>query len=304
MGERPLPDRREVLSYLREKRNWNRWGADDQVGAVNLITAAKRVAAARLVRTGRAVSLSRDFPKTPGPGNPTPGQHFMKTVPRGSGGFAADFYGSYYHGWAFTHLDALCHTWDEAGMWNGKDPAQEIGFDGARWGGVEHWRQGIVTRGILLDVPAHRGRPFVAQEQPVHGWELAEIAKARGLTLEPGDAVCVYSGREAWQAAHPDRVYGPDPRPGLHVSCLPFLRDHDLAVLVWDMMDLPPNGYELPWAVHGAIFAYGVALLDNALLEPLARACAEERRWEFMLTIAPLPVVGGTGSPANPLALF
>jgi kynurenine formamidase len=304
MGERPLPDRREVLSYLREKRNWNRWGADDQVGAVNLITAAKRVAAARLVRTGRAVSLSRDFPKTPGPGNPTPGQHFMKTVPRGSGGFAADFYGSYYHGWAFTHLDALCHTWDEAGMWNGKDPAQEIGFDGARWGGVEHWRQGIVTRGILLDVPAHRGRPFVAQEQPVHGWELAEIAKARGLTLEPGDAVCVYSGREAWQAAHPDRVYGPDPRPGLHVSCLPFLRDHDLAVLVWDMMDLAPNGYELPWAVHGAIFAYGVALLDNALLEPLARACAEEQRWEFMLTIAPLPVVGGTGSPANPLALF
>jgi hypothetical protein len=56
--------------------------------------------------------------------------------------------------------------------------------------------------------------------------------------------------------------------------------------------------------VHGAIFAYGVALLDNALLEPLARACAEESRWEFMLTIAPLPVVGGTGSPANPLALF
>jgi kynurenine formamidase len=293
-----------VQGYLRERRNWNRWGADDQVGAVNLITAAKRVAAARLVKSGRSVSLSRDFPKTPGPGNPTPGQHFMKTVPRGSGGFAADFYGSYYHGWAFTHLDALCHTWDEAGMWNGRDPAQEIGFDGARFGGVEHWRQGIVTRGILLDVPAHRGRPFVAQEQPVHGWELAEIAKARGLTLEPGDAVCVYSGREAWQAANPERVYGPDPRPGLHVSCLPFLRDHDVAVLVWDMMDLAPNGYELPWAVHGAIFAYGVALLDNALLEPLARACAEERRWEFMLTIAPLPVVGGTGSPANPLALF
>jgi kynurenine formamidase len=304
MGERPLPDRREVVAYLREKRNWNRWGADDQVGAVNLITAAKRVAAARLVRTGRAVSLSRDFPKTPGPGNPTPGQHFMKTVPRGAGGFAADFYGSYYHGWAFTHLDALCHTWDEAGMWNGRDPAREIGFDGARWGGVEHWREGIVTRGVLLDVPAHRGRPFVTQEQPVHGWELAEIAKARGLTLQPGDAVCVYSGREAWQAAHPDRAYGPDPRPGLHASCLPFLRDHEVAALVWDMMDLTPNGYELPWAVHGAIFAYGVALLDNALLEPLARACAEESRWEFMLTIAPLPVVGGTGSPANPLALF
>jgi kynurenine formamidase len=304
MVERPVPDRQEVLSYLRERRNWGRWGADDEVGAVNLISARKRAAAAGLVRSGRAVSLSRDLPKTPGPGNPTPAQHFMKTMPRGSGGFAADFYGTFYHGWSFTHLDALCHTWDEQGMWNGRDPAREITFDGATFGGVEHWRHGIITRGVLLDVPRHRGEPYVPQERPVHGWELTEIAKAQGLVIEPGDAVAVHSGREAWQAAHPDRAYGPEPRPGLHVSCLPFLRDHDVAVLVWDMMDLVPNGYDLPWAVHGAIFAYGVALLDNALLEPLARACAEERRWEFMLVIAPLAVVGGTGSPANPLALF
>ncbi len=304
MGERPLPDHREVVGYLRERRNWGRWGRDDQVGAVNLVTPAKRAAAARLVRAGRTVSLSRDFPKTPGPGNPTPGQHFMKTVPRGTGGFAADFYGSYYHGWSFTHVDALCHTWDEGGMWNGRDPAREIVFDGARFGGIEHWRDGIVTRGVLLDVPRHRGEAYVDQDRPVHGWELADIAKASGLVIEPGDAVCVYSGREAWQAAHPDQAYGPEPRPGLHASCLPFLRDQDVAVLVWDMMDLVPNGYGLPWTVHGAIFAYGVALVDNALLEPLARVCAELDRREFMLVLAPLPVVGGTGSPANPLAIF
>ena len=78
----------------------------------------------------------------------------------------------------------------------------------------------------------------------------------------------------------------------------------DVAVLVWDMMDHMPIGYDVPWAVHGAIFAYGVALLDNALLEPLARACVEEGRDEFMLVIAPLRVSGGTGSPANPLAVF
>lgn len=304
MADRPVPERRDVLGYLRDRRNWGRWGADDQLGAVNLVTARKRAGAAALVRTGRAVSLSRDFPKTPGPGNPTPGQHFMKTVPRGTGGYSADFYGSYYHGWAFTHLDALCHTWDEGGMWNGRDPAREIGFDGARFGGVEHWRQGIVTRGVLLDVPRHRREPYVRQDRPVHGWELDEIAKSEGIVLEPGDAVAVYSGRDAWQAANRDHPYGPEPRPGLHASCLPFLRDHDVAVLVWDMMDLMPNGYELPWTVHGAIFAYGVAILDNALLEPLARACAEEGRWEFMLVVAPLAVVGGTGSPVNPLALF
>ncbi|HEV8676796.1 MAG TPA: cyclase family protein [Methylomirabilota bacterium] len=304
MAEPRVPERPEVLGYLHERRNWGRWGRDDQLGALNLITPEKRVAAARLVRTGRSLSLSREFPTMPSPGNPQPAQHWMRIVPRGRGGFAADFYGVFYHGWASTHVDALCHTWDEAGMWNGRDPAREITFDGATFGAVHHWKEGILTRGVLLDVPRHRGEPYVRQEHPVHGWELEEIAKAHDLRLEPGDAVCVYSGREAWQAAHPDHPYGPEPRPGLHASCLPFLRDHDVAVLAWDMMDLTPNGYDLPWSVHGAIFAYGVALIDNALLEPLAETCAAERRYEFLLVLAPLRVVGGTGSPANPLAVF
>ena len=162
----------------------------------------------------------------------------------------------------------------------------------------------------MLDVPRHRGVPCVTEDTPVHGWELDDILTKRGITLEPGDAVCVSGGREAWQAENPDRPYsrpfgpGPIERPGLHVSCLPFLRDHDVSVLVWDMLDHLPIGYDIPWAVHAALFAYGVALLDNALLEPLARACADERRDEFMLVIAPLPVVGGTGSPANPIAVF
>jgi hypothetical protein len=130
------------------------------------------------------------------------------------------------------------------------------------------------------------------------------------LALEPGDAVAVYCGREAWQATHPDTPYGrpfgggPSVRPGLYVSCLPFLRDQDVALLVWDMLDRLPIDYGIPWAVHAALFAYGVGLVDNALLEPLARACLEEARDEFMLVVAPLPVVGGTGSPANPLAVF
>jgi putative cyclase len=307
---RPLPTEEEVRGYLRDRRNWGRWGSDDQVGAVNLITPAKRAAAAKLVRNGRAVSLSRDFPKEPGPGNAFPAQHWMRTLPRGKGGFAADYYGIFYHGVQSTHLDALCHTWDEGGMWNGRDPKREITFDGATFGAVQHWSEGIITRGVILDVPRHRGVPFVTHDKPVHGWELDDILRARNVTLSPGDAICVYSGRDAWQAAHPDSPYGrpfgvgPVDRPGLHVSCLPFLRDHDVAVLVWDMMDHMPVGYDIPWAVHGAIFAYGVALLDNALLEPLARACVQEGRDEFMLMISPLKVPGGTGSPANPIALF
>src|SRR5207253_4429374 len=104
MPARPLPTAQEVRSSIRDRRNWGRWGTDDQIGAINLITPAKRVKAAALVRTGHSISLSRDFPKLPSPGNTYPAQHWMKIVPRGTGGFSADYVGIYYHGIASTHL--------------------------------------------------------------------------------------------------------------------------------------------------------------------------------------------------------
>lgn len=308
MSEDQAMTRDEIVSLLRDRRNWGRWGDDDQRGALNLITPEKRAAAAALVRSGRIVSLSRDLPTVPGPGNPIPAQHWMRTMRRKGGGAALDYVATVYHGFTTTHLDALCHVWGEDGLWNGRDPDLEIRSSGARWGGVQHWRDGIVTRGVLLDVTRYRGEPFVTLETPVQDRELEAIATAQGVSVETGDALVVYSGREAWRRASSSEattVYTLDsPRPGLHASCLRFLREHDVAVLVWDLMDAAPDEYDLPWTVHGAIFAYGVALIDNALLEPLAAVCAEEGRYEFLLTIAPLPIVGGTGSPVNPIAMF
>jgi len=303
MPERPLPTRADVESYLKDRRNWGRWGADDQVGAVNLITPEKRVKAAGLVRSGRAVSMSREFPKNPAPNNPNPAQHFMRLIDRGNGGGALDYYGVSYHGQASTHLDSLCHVWNENGMWSGRKPTEEIGFDGARFGASTNWSSGIITRGVLLDVPRFRRQAYVTQDRPIHGWELEDVALSQGTRLEPGDALLVYGGREAWDRENPQWGSGPS-RPGLHASCLPFVRDNDVSLLVWDMMDLAPNGYDVAWSVHGVIFAYGVGLVDNALLEPLAAACAEEQRYEFMFMALPLVVVGGTGSPLNPIALF
>ena len=304
--ERRVPTKDEVLAYLKEDNNWGRWGDDDQKGAVNMVTDQKRAAAARLVRTGKAVSLSREFPKLPASNNPTPAIHYMKRNLRGeTGGSAVDYYGISYHGTATTHLDALCHVWDHNGMWNGADPMDVITFDGAEWGSIEQWQEGIITRGVLLDVPKHRGEPYVTQESPVHGSELEDIAREQGVSMEPGDALVVYSGREKWnEAGNPLWGSDRDLRPGLHASCLRFIKESDCCVLVWDMMDHTPNGYDVPWSVHGAIFAYGIGLLDNALLEPLAETCAQEGSYEFMLTINPLRVVGGTGSPVNPVALF
>lgn len=301
--ERTAPSREDVIGYLRERRNWGRWGEDDQKGAINLITAEKRLAAARLVRTGRTVSLAREFPVTPAPNNPNPAQHYLRWSGRGGSGGVTDYYGISYHGYAATHIDALCHVWDEGGMWGGREPREVLTTGGTRWGGVENWAEGIVTRAVLLDVPRFRGEPSVTLEKPVHGWELEDIAKAQGVAVEPGDALLVYSGREVFHKANPD-WRGGGTSPGLHASCLPFVRDHDVSVLGWDMMDANPNEYGIAWTMHGALFAYGVALLDNALLEPLAAACAEEGRYEMLLTIAPLRVVGGTGSPVNPIAMF
>ncbi|KIF77989.1 hypothetical protein QR77_37540 [Streptomyces sp. 150FB] len=298
-----------VQDLLHGRSNWRRWGDDDQIGAVNLITDRKRVEAARLVRTGRTVSLSRPFPTRPQAGNPRPAAHYTTKTPRGSGGIAGDYYGIEYHGVASTHVDALCHVWDERGMWQGRDPDVEFTSRGSRWGSIEHWRRGIVTRGVLLDVPAFRGEPYVTHDRPVHGDELDEIAKAQGVTVGAGDAVIVYSGRDRWDREHPawgteHTELGEPRRPGLHASCLAFLRDHDCAALAWDMLDHAPNDWGIPWTVHGAIFAYGLAVVDNCELRQLAAACLAEARYEFMFVLSPLVVEGGTGSPANPLAVL
>lgn len=114
----------------------------------------------------------------------------------------------------------------------------------------------------------------------------------------------VYSGREAYQAANPDDFFGNPPSPGLHASCSIFIRDKDVSMLGWDMMDHRPSEYGLAWPVHGVIFSFGVVLLDNALLQPLAEACVEEERYEMLLCVLPLNIQGGTGSPVNPIAVF
>ncbi len=305
-SDRRGPTLEEVKGYLTERRNWGRWGDKGGAGAMNLIDDAKRLKAAQLVQKGRTVSLSRPFPVEPSIENPRPAHQFLTVMERpNNSGAAVDYYGIMYHGTSTTHIDALCHVWDENGMWDGKKPEENLTFSGAKYGTVDEWSDGILTRGVLLDVPKHRGEPYVTLDKPVHGWELEDIVKEEGITLEPGDAIVVYSGRDAFARDH-DGIWAlaGGVRAGLHSSCMPFIRDNDASMLVWDMMDASPNEYGLGWGVHLVIAAYGVALVDNSLLEPLAKVCAEEGRYEFMLTVNPLFVPGGTGSPANPIAVF
>jgi kynurenine formamidase len=141
-------------------------------------------------------------------------------------------------------------------------------------------------------------------DRPVSGAELEAICRARNVEIEAGDALLVYCGREAFLETAGRYGGVTEPRPGLDSSCAKFIRDHDVAVLAWDMHDAMPDKGGLPFPAHGVLYTYGVALIDNALLEPLARACADERRYEFMFMALPLKIARGTGSPANPVALF
>jgi Putative cyclase len=304
--ERPAPTEDEVRNYFETCSNWGRWGPDDSAGTINLITPEKRVEAAGLVRNGNAVSISRPFNTRGGPGNANPAQHFVKTWEAA----CVDYIGLIFHGYSTTHVDALCHIFWEGKMWNGK-PASEVDSLGARSGAVTAWGEGITTRGVLLDIPRLRGTEHITLDTPVRGWELEAAAAQEGVEVRPGDAILVYSGREKFYANNPESAPGTPPTPGLHVDTVPVLKKWDASILGWDCLDAGPSEYSLfegrtaGGPVHVLTIVYmGLPLLDNALFEPLAAACAEEGRWEFMFTVNPLNIPGGTGSPANPIATF
>lgn len=302
----PLPTEAEVLGYLESCSNWGRWGTSDDAGCINLITPEKRKEAAGLVQSGRAVSLAYPLNTQGGPGNWNPAQHYIRTWREA----AVDYIGLLFHGYATTHIDALCHIFWEGQGYNGR-PASDVTSTGARFGAVDAWANGITTRGVLLDIPKFRGVDFVDIDAPVRGWELEAAAEEQGTPLRSGDAVIVYSGRAAFLAGRPDMVPGTRPTAGLHVDCCPVLKKYDAAILGWDQLDAAPSGYDAfdtraaGGPVHVVAIVYmGLPLLDNARLEPLAQACKEEGRYEFLLTINPLNVRGGTGSPVNPIAIF
>jgi kynurenine formamidase len=292
--------------YLSSRNNWDRWPDAPEAGAVALIDDSKRAQAAALIRSGRSVSLSRPFPVKPSPANPKPAQHYVQINNRddGSGG-AVDYLGIDYHGYEATHLDALCHVWDEETlMWGGRRPESVLTTSGARWGGVEQWRHGIFTRALVADIPALRSTPFVDLGSPIEASEIEASLKSRGLTAQPGDALIVHGGRRAFDEAYPNWRPATDSHPGLAPSCVRFLRENDISVLCWDMVDAMPNHLQSYRTVHRIIHAFGMAIVDNCDLTGIAELARDEQRFECALLIAPLYVVGGTGSPVNPIALL
>ena len=291
----------DIDKMMTDLSNWGRWGKDDQRGTLNLITPAKRKQAAALVREGLSVSLAHDFSAEKAPDNTRPLEFTMTlTQP-----VAMEELRIFYHGLTYAHMDALCHARYKGKAYNGFD-ASLATEKGCVKAGVEHLKEGILSRGILIDVPRLKGVPYLDAGTPVLASDIEAWEKKAGVQIRAGDVVLIRTGRWAKRAASgPASLQGSS--PGVHVSLLPLLKARDAALLGTDVgLDVTPSGVEeVVIPTHTvAIVGMGLLIVDNADLEALAETAARLNRWEFMFTAAPLPVTGATGSPLNAIATF
>jgi kynurenine formamidase len=290
--------------------NWGRWGPEDERGTLNLIKPEHVKRAAGLVQEGITVSCSLPLNTTPDIENRSPALHLMiragdvvaQESPPPS---IADYLGLAPHGQSHSHLDALCHVNWQGKIYNNR-PVSVVTSTGAEKNAITIGQHGIVSRGVLLDVPPVQCVEWLEPGTPIGPDDLEAAEAAEGLRVGEGDILLVRTGRHRRRKAH-----GPWNASlelaGLHYSCAPWLRERGVALLGCDgVSDFRPHGVEgVRIPMHTlTLVAMGMQLLDNQNLEDLAEACASRRRWEFQLIVAPLRLERGTASAVNPIAVF
>ena len=249
----------EIDDWITELSNWGRWGQEDQLGAVKLITSQKRRQAAALVREVFSVSLARDREKEKAADNPSSYEHVMFRVDRDGSGSAMDSYKVSYHGLAHAHLDSLAHVFNQGKMYNGFSQ-EEVTEKGAGKLDIHNLKDGIFTRGILIDIPRLKGVPYLDPGTAIYSEDLEAWERQAGIRVASGDVVFVRTGRWARRAA-----LGPwdafQNSAGLHVSVARWLKERDVAMLGGDAAnDVRPSGLEeIAFPLHRlALVAMGV----------------------------------------------
>jgi kynurenine formamidase len=312
----------DLLRWFDEFSNKGRW-ENVGLGAANLITRSTRRAAAKLVDRGISVSMAHNVPQEPCSGPPGPnGQptclgdqdntYLKRTVLNPTmGPFISDRYEyqGTYHGATHSHLDALgCHVHFEGEGWNNRDAevTQENGCR-AEQGGIIAVKDGVFTRGVLIDIPRFRRVKWLEAGQGVGAAEIRRWERWAGIRIRPGDAIFLRTGRWARQAALGVPYSGGN--PGWHASAIPLFHDRDVSYIGSDHInDVFPPGvvttrFILP--VHQIVMpSMGINIFDNLDLEDLADLADRLDRVTFLLTVGPLRIDRGLGSPANPIATF
>lgn len=297
---------------MTELSNWGRWGKDDQLGAVNLITAAARKRAAKLVREGVSFSLARTAEMEKAVDNAAPivrqmtrtGVANAKNGASDTGGSGDTFFISY-HGYAHTHMDSLCHFFYKGKMYNGYSQ-EEVSDQGAAKNSVLNFKNGIVARGILIDIPRLKGVDYLEPGTRIYPEDLDAWEKKANLKVGPGDIVLIRTGRWARRDAKGAWPIS-EGLAGLYLTCAKWLRSRDVAILGGDgAQDVLPSGVPgIAQPIHELVLvAMGMPIFDNCDLELIAREAAKRKRWEFLVTASPAAVPGATGSVLNPIATF
>ena len=284
------------------------WRPDDRRGALNHLGPAQIRAAASEVRLGRTVSLAAPIEHHASADNPDPAQYRMVQAPGAAADgleFAADRIAMNIHGNADSHIDALCHVAFDGTLYNGV-PASVVTAAGALELSIAIAADGIVGRGVLLDIPRLRGVPWLEPGDHVTPGDITAAERDQGVRVGQGDILLVRVGHKqrrkecgAWDAA--------TTRAGLHPSVMSLLAERQIAVLGSDSNnDTAPSvaeGVEFPVHVL-AINALGLLLLDYLQFDELVPLCEEAGRWSFLCVVAPLRLPTGTGSPVNPIAIL
>jgi kynurenine formamidase len=288
---------------------WGRWGDEDERGALHHLTPSRVVAAAGLVRDGVSVTLSLPWATEPAASNPAPADHHMTMLgdaDDGLGlGFAKDYVGVDYHNDGHSHIDALCHVAYRGALYNGR-PQGAVTAHGARVQGIDVVENGLVGRGVLLDIPRQRGVPWLEPGEHIFRHELEAAEAEQGSEVREGDILLLRTGhaRRLGELGDWDTTTA---KAGLHPTAVPFVAERGVAALGSDgNSDTAPSSTEgVAFPIHVlTLNAIGVHLLDYLQFEHLRAACERTGRWEFLFVAAPLRVDGGTGSPINPIAIF
>ena len=311
-----IPDESQVLQWLDSLKNWGRWGPDDQLGCLNLIGPEQRKRAVSLVSEGVSVSCARPITTEMAADTTYQVQRFMvdsgegrdtdpperRYTRRGAG----EFIGMVFHGQTITHIDAMSHySWNGL-MYNGVPSRAITSREGAQSHSIEAAYQGIITRGVLLDLPRLRGVDWLDPTEPVMPEDLEAAEQSQGVRVGEGDILLTRTGNYRMRLER--GASGPtEPMTAHQAACAPWFKERGIAMMGTDTSnDVRPNPYKtIGNPLHTiCLVSLGLWFIDNANLEELAAACAERNRYEFMLTLAPLRLRNVTGSPVNPIALF
>ena len=296
---------------LKELSNWGRWGADDEIGAANLITTAKRKQALALAKEARPISLAHDVAQEKAADTPNILERTIVAVsPTGSTDRYQ--YSGTYHGVAHSHLDALdCHMMVDGKGYNGRPMEDIAATGGCPKGNINALKDGVVTRGILFDATRLPGKAtpqgWLEPGTAIHHADLEALEKIERVKVSPGDVILLYTGRWKRRAA-----LGAWPNTsgfaGYHADVAYFLKDRGVSFIGCDgPNDVSPTG--LPPSVNNplhrlALVAMGVDIFDNLDFERAAEEASRLNRYEFLFVASPLRIDKGTGSPLNPLAIF